>query len=210
MRRVRRSAILGAAWEGLVERVPVSSRKFRRRDLVRRLSSRARSWGAVEVGSLVVVVEVEVVMLLRGWVAGRFVMPWSSRVGSLSSSCGSYQQNRDLCKRFWGEIWATMYWSPKTLHRPSEGSAGGWRLIRSVGTLTNRAAGSHALLPLSLTSSIALSSACLLLSASIRVILSGVKSFQNGGGLGKVDASECCSSSWSAIFAELDGVTTLN
>lgn len=75
MKRVRRSWTLASACDGLCDNIPESSRKLRRRDFARRLSSKARS------------------KRLASFLdsdcddEGRLVMPWSSRVGSLSSSC---------------------------------------------------------------------------------------------------------------------------
>lgn len=80
-----------------------------------------------------------------------------------------------------------MYWSPKTRHRPSDGSGGGCRFVNSSGKPGMRTTDEEAwsLAPPANT----------LRSSSIRATLSGVKSFQKGGGLGNVDASECGSCS---------------
>jgi hypothetical protein len=82
-----------------------------------------------------------------------------------------------------------MYWSPKTLHRPSDGSGGGCRFVNSSGRPGTRTMDDGASSPSP--------PAYALRSSSMRATLSGVKSFQKGGGLGNVDAMECCS--WSAI-----------
>ena len=73
MKMVRRSCTFCSACEGLRDSVPESSRKLRRRDLARRLSSNALSKCLLSLES-------------EGVVEGRFVMPCSSNVGSLSSS----------------------------------------------------------------------------------------------------------------------------
>ena len=81
MSSVRRSSTLAEAAEGSQERVPVSSRKLRRRDLTRRLSSRAWSYCVPSAAVLASP------LARDGCVGGRLAMPCSSNVGSLSSSC---------------------------------------------------------------------------------------------------------------------------
>jgi hypothetical protein len=73
MKSVRKSCTFASACDGLCDNVPESSRKFNRSDLASRLSSKARS---KRLASLDSDCDDE----------GRLVIPWSSRVGSLSSS----------------------------------------------------------------------------------------------------------------------------
>lgn len=121
-------------------------------------------------------------------------MPCSSSVGSLSSSyegvswfCSVMRERR------------TMYVSPNTRHRPSAGSAGGWRFTSSSGKPGMRVI-------VDASPPLPCCCACCVLSASTRAILSGVKSFQNGGGFGNVDESVLLSwGGWSAIFQAIGG-----